>query len=164
VSFLDGTTTLCGPTTLSLVGGRMQAMCTTSTLAAGTHTIAAYFGGNSAYSESAGSIALTVTAPKAASSTALAYGYATTKTSQQLTINGVVTGSGVRPTGTVTMKDGATTLCTATLAVVNGLNQAYCSVTSIPVGTHLLTANYNGDGNFLPSVSMGYGLVTKALK
>jgi hypothetical protein len=58
------------------------------------------------------------------------------------------TGSGT-PTGTVTFKVGATTLCT-TLAL-DGSGNGSCSATNAPVGTDTVTATYSGDANFATS-------------
>jgi hypothetical protein len=55
-----------------------------------------------------------------------------------------VSGDSLFPTGTVTVKDGSTTL--AALPLVNG--SASFTTTSLAVGMHPLTAIYSGDGNF----------------
>lgn len=57
-------------------------------------------------------------------------------------------GSGT-PTGTVTIKDGSTTL--ATQSLVNG--QATFTTSSLSVGSHSITATYSGDTNFQGSTS-----------
>jgi hypothetical protein len=59
------------------------------------------------------------------------------------------------PTGTVTFKDGSTTLGTGTLQLVGSLDQATFSTTGLSVGSHTITAAYNTDGNFLSSTSAG---------
>jgi hypothetical protein len=59
------------------------------------------------------------------------------------------TGTGT-PTGTVTFKDGTTTLGTGTL---NGSGVATFSTTTLAVGTHSITAVYAGDTNFAASTS-----------
>lgn len=53
-------------------------------------------------------------------------------------------GGGVKPTGTITIKDGSTTLASPTLA--GGL-VTYTS-SALLVGTHTITAIYNGDANY----------------
>ena len=65
-----------------------------------------------------------------------------------VTLSATVAGS--TPTGTVTFKDGSTTLGTGTL---NGSGQASFVTTTLAVGTHQLTASYAGDYTFGPSVS-----------
>src|SRR5205085_1810660 len=54
------------------------------------------------------------------------------------------------PTGTVTFKDGATTLGTGTL---NASEQATFSTAALSVGSHSVTAVYGGDTNELISTS-----------
>jgi hypothetical protein len=54
------------------------------------------------------------------------------------------------PTGTVTFKDGTTTLGTGTL---NGSGQATYSTSSLTIGSHNITAQYSGDGTFSGSTS-----------
>ena len=49
------------------------------------------------------------------------------------------------PTGTVTFKDGATTLGTGTL---NGAGVATFTTAALPVGHHTITAVYGGDASF----------------
>jgi hypothetical protein len=55
------------------------------------------------------------------------------------------------PGGTVTFKDGSTTLGTGQLGVVGGKDQATFSTSSLGVGPHTITASYGGDGNFTAS-------------
>jgi hypothetical protein len=53
------------------------------------------------------------------------------------------------PTGTITFKDGATTLGTSTLSG----SIATLSTTSLAVGAHSITAKYGGDDNFGSGIS-----------
>ncbi|MCA1626443.1 MAG: Ig-like domain repeat protein [Acidobacteria bacterium] len=57
------------------------------------------------------------------------------------------------PTGTVTFKDGATTLGTGNLSLVSGQYQATFSTSSLSIGGHSITAVYGGDSNFNTSTS-----------
>jgi hypothetical protein len=52
--------------------------------------------------------------------------------------------TGGTPTGTVTFKNGPTALATVTLSA----GKATYTTTGIPVGTHSITADYNGDSNY----------------
>jgi hypothetical protein len=54
------------------------------------------------------------------------------------------------PTGTVTFRDGSAFLATVSL---NGMGQAMYSIASLAIGTHAITATYNGDSNFNGSAS-----------
>jgi hypothetical protein len=60
-------------------------------------------------------------------------------------LTATLTGSGVKPTGTVTFLNGAVTLGTGTL---NGGGVAKLTVTSLPVGSDSITASYVGDSNY----------------
>ena len=55
------------------------------------------------------------------------------------------------PAGTVTIKSGTGTVCTITLASAKGS----CTLTAsqLAVGTHTLTATYNGNSYYNPSTS-----------
>jgi hypothetical protein len=55
------------------------------------------------------------------------------------------------PTGSVTFSDGSTPLATVNLAVVGGSDQASLTTSALAVGTHAITATYNGDENFVTS-------------
>src|SRR5262249_27340669 len=57
------------------------------------------------------------------------------------------------PSGSVTFKDGTTTLGTGTLSTSNGTTVATFTTSSLGVGAHAITASYNGDGNFLTGTS-----------
>jgi len=71
---------------------------------------------------------------------------------QSVTLTATTTGEGfqVTPTGTVTFFDGTTNLGTSNL---NASAQARLSTSTLTVGTHTLTATYNGDSNFASSTS-----------
>jgi hypothetical protein len=57
------------------------------------------------------------------------------------------------PTGTVTFKDGATTLGTGPLSTTGGGTTATFTTSGLSVGTHTITAVYGADGNFTASTS-----------
>jgi hypothetical protein len=60
--------------------------------------------------------------------------------------------SGSTPTGTVTIKQAATTLCTITLS--SGKGSCTLSAKKLPVGTYYLVARYGGSANFGSSASV----------
>jgi Zn-dependent metalloprotease len=68
---------------------------------------------------------------------------------QSVTFTATVSGSGGTPTGTVTFKDGATTLGSPALA--GGV--ATFTTSALTAGTHPITASYSGDANFSASAS-----------
>lgn len=67
---------------------------------------------------------------------------------QTVTFNSTVTGAA--PTGTVTFKDGAATLCAVPLAAA----AASCTTSALTTGSHSITAEYAGDANNLASTSV----------
>ena len=68
-----------------------------------------------------------------------------------VTFTATVSGTGPTATGTVTFKDGATPICSN--VGLNGEGQAQCVTSTLTVGTHSITADYSGDGNYLAASS-----------
>jgi VCBS repeat-containing protein len=144
VEFFDGANSL-GTNTLS---GGVTAI-TNSTLGAGSHSIRVV------YSDSAshlGSISpnLSHTVNKANTSTALLSDNNPSGLGENVTFTATVSsGSGI-PTGLVTFRDGTNTIASAAL---NGSGQAALTTAGLAGGTHPITAEYVGDGNFNGSTS-----------
>jgi Bacterial Ig-like domain (group 3) len=69
-----------------------------------------------------------------------------------------VTGS-AKPAGTVTFKEGATTLGTSTLALVGSSQTAKFSTSLLPAGAHTVIATYNGSTLFATSTSLPITIV-----
>jgi hypothetical protein len=158
VTFEDGTTVL-GTGTLNSSG---QATFTTATLGAGAHSISAIYGGDGNFTTSTSST-LSQTVNQDATSTVVVSSINPTVSGQAVTFTATVTanapGSGT-PTGSVTFKDGTTTLGTGTL---NSQGVAALTTTALGAGTHTIKAVYGGDSNFLVSTSAGITqTVTKA--
>jgi hypothetical protein len=146
VTFKDGATTL-GTGTLS--SGHTQ--FTISTLSVGNHSITAVYNGDPNFSIST-STALTQVVNKASTTTRLTSSVNPTVDGQPVTFTATVAavspGAGT-PTGTVTFKDGATTLGTRALSS----GQAQFTTSSLGVGNHSITAVYDGDSNYRASTS-----------
>jgi hypothetical protein len=147
VLFKDGSTTLA---TVSLSGG--SATYSTAALAKGSHSITAVYSGDSNYLTST-SGALSQVVNQAATTTTVTssrnpstYGQSVTFTA---TVAIVAPGSGI-PSGTVTFKDGSTTLGTVNFS---SQGQATFTTSSLAAGSHSITAVYNGDSNFTGSTS-----------
>src|SRR5206468_956054 len=148
VTFRDGATTI-GTATLGATG---SASIIVSTLALGNHSLTAVYGGSANFQTStsavvtqvvnAGATTTTFTTPPRSSTV----GQAVTLTATVVT---VAPATGV-PTGTVTFRDGLTTIGTATLGA-NG--SASIVVSTLAAGSHSLTAAYGGSANFLASTS-----------
>jgi YVTN family beta-propeller protein/uncharacterized repeat protein (TIGR03803 family) len=143
VTFGDGVTTL-GSSTLS--GG--TATLSIATLAVGPHPITAVYSGDTNFVGSSGSLNQTVN--KASTAVALLSSVNPSALNQPVTFTATITPqNGGQVTGTVTFKDGSTTLDVAT---VSG-NVASFTTGSLANGTHSITAFYSGDSNFPGSTS-----------
>lgn len=146
VTFNDGSTVVAS---VPLASG--QASFSTSSLAAGSHSITATFSGDSRWNGSASSV-LSQTVNKAATSTAISTSTSPSILNQSVTFIATVTVSAPglgTPTGGVTFKDGSTTLGTRTLSSA----KAVFTTSSLTIGPHSVTAVYGGDSNFSGSTS-----------
>jgi RHS repeat-associated protein len=147
VTFQDGTTTL-GSATLSNGSATLAPV----TLSVGSHSITAAYAGDGSFNPSTSPASVqtvnqasTTTTLAAAPSTTTNFGQAVTFTA---TVAAVSPGAG-QPTGTVTFKDGSTTLGTGN---VSG-GQATFTTTTLAVGAHAIGAAYGGDSNFKSSTA-----------
>ena len=145
MTFSDGAVTLG---TATVTGGKATLVVSTG-LIAGVNHISAVYGGSSGDKGSATNI-VTVTVNKANTSTAIVssanpvhYGNAVTFTAL---VKPATTGI---PSGSITFKNGTTTL--ATVALTGG--QAVYTATSLSLGAHPITAVYAGSSVFNPSSS-----------
>ncbi|MFB6615401.1 FG-GAP-like repeat-containing protein [Streptomyces sp. NPDC085524] len=87
---------------------------------------------------------------RAASTTLLVSSPNPSVVGQTVTFTATVSGDQGTPTGTVTFKDGATTLGTDSL---DGTGTATFPTNALSVGTHSITAEYGGDTTYEPSTS-----------
>ena len=142
VTFKNGGTTL-GTATVS--GG--TASLSTTKLAVGTFTITAYYNGDAESGKSSGTITQTV--KKATTSTTVSSSVNPSKQGQGVKFTAVVTSATTTPTGTVTFMDGNTTLGTVNL----GEGKASYVTSKLSVGSHDITAVYNGTANIVGSKS-----------
>jgi uncharacterized protein (TIGR03437 family) len=140
VTFKEGSATLG---TSTLAGG--QAVLVVSTLAVGTQLLTAAYGGDSNDAASL-STPVTQTVNPAATTTTLTSSANPSAYLQSVTLTATV--SPATATGTVTFKDGSTTLRTSTLSGGKA-TLAY----PFGAGTHSLTAVYGGDLNDAASTS-----------
>ncbi len=99
-----------------------------------------------------GSVAVLLNTSLAPTTTTLTSSLNPSNFGQSVTFTATTTGEGfkVTPTGTVTFFDGSTNLGTSNL---NTSAQATLSTSTLTVGTHSITATYNGDSNFASSTS-----------
>jgi hypothetical protein len=145
VQFKDGAANLGSPVTLA--GG--IASFTTSALTAGSHGITAVYGGD-ANNTTSTSPSLTQTVNQAATTTTLSSSVNPSHVGQAVTFTATVTGGGGTPGGTVTFKDGAVAIGSATLA---GGGVAALTISSLTLGSHSITAVYGGSASFATSTS-----------
>jgi hypothetical protein len=149
VTFKDGATAIvCGA---GSVPTAPTATCTTSALATGTHTITAVYAGGGAFYGST-SAAVSQVVNKASSTTTLTASSASFRYGAPLTLTATVAvvapGAGT-PIGTVNFLDGAAVLGSVT--VTNGV--ATFTTSTLPVGSHSVTAVYSGGTDFVMSTS-----------
>jgi streptogramin lyase len=148
VSFFDGAT-LLGTGTINVEG---VATFTTSTLAVGSHSLTAVYGGNIDFNSSTSPVD-TKTVNQASTTTSLTAAPIPSVFGQLATLTATVTvvppGSGTE-TGTVSFFDGASLLGTA---AVNGSGIAALTTSTLALGAHALTAVYGGDSGFNGSTS-----------
>ncbi len=152
VMFKDGTTIL-GSGSIAATG---KASYTTSSLKGGTHSITAFYAGDSTYGSST-SAALTQTVNKASSTTTVTSSLNPSGGGQAVTFTATISPN--TATGTVTFKDGATILGTATLSSTGKATLTTSSLTTS--GPHTITAVYGGDSNFNTSTSAKFTQTVK---
>jgi hypothetical protein len=151
VTFKGGTSTL-GTAALNASG---VATFTTSSLAAGSHSISAAYGGDANFAPSTSTaLTQTVNAPAlSATTTSLASSVNPSAYGQAVTLTATVSasaGSGT-PTGSVTFRDGQTVLGSVAL---DGSGRAQFTTSALAAGSHSMTASYGGDATFSPSTSV----------
>lgn len=147
VDFYDGTT-LLGSGTLNQASPD-QATLTTSSLAQGSHTISAVYTGDDSFFNSAAA-ALDVTVGRAATTTTVAATPNPSQFGQAVTLSATVApnaAGGGTPTGTVDFYDGGREIGTGTLNRSTP-DVADFQTSSLTLGTHTITAEYQGDAAF----------------
>ncbi len=138
VQFLDGTKVLA---TVKLSSGK--ATYKTSKLSVGTHSITAYYESGKITSTAVSEVIENTSSTKLASSANPA------KKGASVTLTATVSSSAGTPTGSVEFKDGSKVIGTVTLAS----GKAALKTSSLSVGTHSITAAYQGDTTHYKSTS-----------
>ncbi len=143
------------PVSLSVVGGKNEALFVTSTLSAGSHTVSASYSGDNNVSASSGSLLTqTVTAPGLkTTTTTLASSLDPSTAGQPVTFTAVVSPSGAAgtPSGSVTFTIDGVSQSPVPLKVASGRDQATLSIASLGEGRHTISAAYTGDSSFATS-------------
>jgi MYXO-CTERM domain-containing protein len=153
VTFKDGSTEL-GTGTLDGAG---VTSFTTSALSAGAHSIVTLYSGDGNFEPSTGGWdqqvgAYAATIAVTSSANPSTFG-------QEVLIKATLTGEGGTPTGTVTFKDGATTLGTGTLS---DAGEAIMKNAALSVGVHSLVVEYGGDVSYASGTGSVSQTVDKA--
>jgi hypothetical protein len=143
VTFTNGTNKLGTATT---VAG--QASLTTAALAVGTRSIRAAFAGSAMLASSI-SAPLGQIVAKYPTTTSLTASPTPSVYRRQVTLQATVASLGPAPTGTVTFRDGTTSLGQVSLSG----GTVTLTVATLPAGSHSITATYGGDGNSAGSAS-----------
>lgn len=142
VTFYDGATSLG----TAPVNGSGVATLEVSSLSVGTHNLHATFEGDTGWIDSTSSdfvhdVTASTTTNVAGSPNPSTFG-------ASVTFTATVTSAGGTPTGTVTFKEGATTLGSA---AVDGSGEAQFSTSALTVGGHTITAEFTGTGGYQDS-------------
>ena len=139
VSFRDGTSVLG----TGVLDARGVATWDTTALSAGNHALTAVYSGDA---NNAGTTAPAYqqTISKAAPTVILSGPTGTLNAGTQAVFAGFVNSGGVQPTGTLTLRDGSTTI--ATQALTTGATFSF-NTTVLAVGTHTLSVIYGGDAD-----------------
>jgi hypothetical protein len=125
--------------TATLTAGR--ASLTINSLAAGTHSITASYGGDGSYLASASAVLTQTITSNPATTTTITSSVNPSGAGQAVTFSATVTASSGTPTGSVQFLDGSAVL--ATVAVSGG--GASHTTSSLAAGTHSISARYGGD-------------------
>jgi len=124
----------------------------TTKLTTGTDSVTAVYVASADYDTSTSAVRSQVV-DKASTTTTIVSSLNPSITGDKVTFTATVTakapGAGT-PTGTVTFKDGSTTLGRGTL---NSSRKATFAISTLVKGTHSITAVYGGDSNFITSMS-----------
>jgi hypothetical protein len=145
VNFNDGATTI-GMGALNAAG---TATFATSTLAIGSHSMTAVYGGDASHTASTSTVLNQVITGQA-TTTSLSSSLNPAAVGAAVTFTAKVTSTTGTPTGSVTFKDGATTLGTG---VLDATASATLATNTLAAGSHSIIAIYSGDSSYATSTS-----------
>ena len=151
-SFTDNGAAVAGCTTLQvgLSGNLATAVCTTSALTAGSHTILASYSGDAANAASNFSIVETINGGGGGggtTSTSVTSSANPAAVGATVTFTATVTGNS--PTGTISFSDSGANIGCAAVPLTAGV--ATCSTAALAQGTHTIVASYGGDAGNMGS-------------
>jgi len=150
VTFLDGGTALSAAIPLS----SGSTSFTTSTLAAGSHSITAQYSGDATFNATvSASLSQTVSNPKANSATTIVLSAGANPSVFGTTLTFTASVAPASATGTVIFFDGGVPI-TGSIPLSSG--SASFSISTLEAGTHSVVAQYSGDANTNGSVSTAF--------
>ncbi len=131
--------------------------CQLTEAAAGGYNLSATYESDGNYASSTTPSTVPLTVAEAATTTRIVSATGSYLVGQPITVN-VGVGANVpstgTPTGTVTVSDGASQTCQATLSSGDGS----CQITESSSGSYNFTASYASDGNYKSSASTAFGV------
>ncbi len=144
--------TVDGVTQAPIAMANGAATYSTSSLAAGSHTLSAMYSGDATYASVGTTSAITVTVGKATTNTGLTSSTMSTVQAQSVTLTATVTapGSSIAASGTVSFLNGVSLLGSSTL---NASGIATFTTSTLAVGSDSITALYAATANFSGSTS-----------
>lgn len=151
VTLYDGAAALQTQT----LNGQGSASFSLDTLSTGSHSISIGYGGDANYSTGTSAI-LTETVNLAQPQITVSGPTAAVNVGSAVTLTGNITSPGMRPTGTLTLRDGGTSIATQPLSTSGSFS---FSTSSFGVGTHQLTVTYAGDSDNASATSPAIAVV-----
>jgi len=151
-SFADNGTVIagCAAVGFGANGNTGNAVCSTATLAAGSHTIMATYGGDAVNAGSNDALVQVIGGGSTAVSTTTTLGSSANPATVGSTVTFTASVAGNSPSGSVTFTDnGASIGCASVPLGVAG--SAMCSTAALGQGTHSIIASYGGDTGNLAS-------------
>lgn len=145
VAFMDGALQI-GIATLNSGG---QATFATAALAAGTHALTAVYSGDAKDATSTSTV-LSQLVKQATTQISLVSSSNPATAGTSITFLATLSSDGGLPTGSMTLREGATTLATSAMSATGA---AQFTLSTLSVGTHTLTAEFAGDANHAASIS-----------
>jgi len=146
VQFLDGLNPISGCNSVNLANG--QAVCLTSALSVASHTISAQYSGNASFNSA--TVDLTGT-PQVVNKANVTVGVTSSLNpsvrGDQVTFTATISASSGIPTGTVQFLDAGNPINGCSSASVSS-GQATCQTSDLELGSHTISVQYSGDGNF----------------
>ena len=158
VAFKDGATTIsgCASAAMSGTGDTRTATCVTNALTEGVHSLTATYSGDGANTSTVSPAYSHVVVLPGQSLTTTTLASSVNPSAVNQTVAFTATVNGVAPTGTVAFKDGATTIAACSSVALSGSGNsrtAVCSIGTLTLGTHSITASYSGDAANAKSTS-----------